>query len=1011
MKITSSAVKNYQFTIVIFLCLVALGISSFRNMPRSEDPALKIPSFNIVIIYPGANSVDMERLVARPLEDRLKELDDIDKMHATIRDGVAIIGIDFFYGTDPDKKYDDVLRQVNVERPNLPADILSSDVFKIQTVDVALMQVALVSEDASYARLQDLAEDLKKEFERVPGIRKSEKHSFPEKQIRVSLDLDNLARLAIPLDRVVAAIRASNTNIPGGSVELGARRFNLKTSGNYTSIDEVRMTPLAGSGKAVVYLKDVAQVDWSYEDKEVFGRFNGQRAVFVTALPRNNINIFDTRDGLREVVKSFRGRLPGNVKIEAAFDQSVNVERRLGRLEEDFLIALALVLVTVLPLGWRASFLVMIAIPLSLAMGMTLLYFTGYGLNQLSIVGCVIALGLLVDDSIVVVENIARFRRLGVPPVEAAIKATEQIAVAVVGTTAALLFAFLPLMMLPGGPGQFIRSMPVAVVYTVFSSMVVALTIIPFLASILFRANVKPEGNILLRLLHRGIELSYRPLLHRCMQHRVITLFVAAVLFGCSLLLLNPIGFSLFPSAGTAEFLIKIDAEEGASTAETDAIAGKVERVLAANEQVEWYFTTIGKGNPQIYYNEGPLGQKANKAEIFVRLKQFDSKKSPALLEQLRHQLRSMTGAQINVKEFEQGPPIEAPIAVRVFSENLQTLAEMSARVETILHEIEGTRDINNPQRVQRTDLKLVVNKSTAAMLGVPNAEIDRAVRLAFAGLNVSRFRESDGDEYNIQLALPRGERASLDNWKLIQVQAGSGQYVPIGQLATLEFTSAPPVIQRFNRERSTTVTSYVRTGYNVDKLTKLTEAKLLKLSWLPGTRWAFGGEVESRKESFGDLSSAIMIAMFGILAILVLEFRSFRGTIIVASVIPLGVIGGLCALYLTGYSLSFTATVGFVALIGIEIKNSILLVDFTNQLREKGTPLKEAIEQAGEIRFLPVVLTTLTAVGALLPLAVQKSGLYSPLAVVIIGGLISSLLLSRLVTPVMYSLIPPPQK
>jgi multidrug efflux pump subunit AcrB len=1010
MKITSSAVRNYQFTIVVFLCLVALGITSFRNLPRSEDPALKIPAFNLVVIYPGANAVDMERLVAKPLEDKIKELDDIDKIRTSIRDGVAIIEVEFFYGTDPDKKYDDVLRQVNVERANLPADILSADVFKIQTIDVALMQVALVSEDASYARLQDLAEDLKKEFEHVPGIRLAEKHAYPEKQVRVALDLDKLARLAIPLDRVVAAIRASNTNIPGGSVELDARRFNLKTSGNYSSIDEVKMTPVAGSGAAVVYLKDVAAVEWSYEDKEIFGRFNGQRAVFVTAKPRNGINIFDTRDGLRAVVASFRSRLPGDVKIEAAFDQSVNVESRLGRLGEDFLIALALVLITVLPLGWRASLLVMIAVPLSLAMGMTLLYFTGYGLNQLSIVGCVIALGLLVDDSIVVVENIARFRRMGVPPIEAAVKATDQIAVAVVGTTAALLFAFLPLMMLPGGPGQFIRSMPVAVVYTVFSSMVVALTIIPFLGSRLLSAKENPEGNILLRLLHRGIVLSYRPLLHWCMQNRVVTLLGAAILFGGSLLLLNPIGFSLFPSAGTAEFLIKIDAEEGASTAETDAIAQKVERVLAANHEIEWYFTTIGKGNPQIYYNETPLGQKANKAEIFAKLKEFDTKKSPALLEQLRQQLHSISGAHINVKEFEQGPPVEAPIAVRIFSENLQTLAEISARVEGLLHEVEGTRDIDNPQRVQRTDLKLAIDKPMAAMLGVPNAEIDRAVRLAFAGLNVSRFRESNGDEYNIQLAMPRGDRATLDNWKHIQVLSGSGQYVPIGQLASLEFTAATPVIQRFNRERSTTVTAFVRTGYNVDKLTKLTGEKLVKLNWPVGTRWEFGGEVASRKESFGDLTSAILIAMFGIFAILVLEFRSFRGTLIVASVIPLGAIGGLCALYLTGYSLSFTATVGFVALIGIEIKNSILLVDFTNQLRAKGTPLKEAIEQAGEIRFLPVVLTTLTALGALMPLAVQKSGLYSPLAIVIMGGLISSLLLSRLVTPVMYSLLPPPK-
>ncbi|MFA5264765.1 MAG: efflux RND transporter permease subunit, partial [Opitutaceae bacterium] len=638
MKITSYAVRNFQFTLVVFFCLVALGVTSFRNLPRSEDPALRIPAFNIVVIYPGANPTDMERLVARPLEDRLKELDDIDKIRTSVRDGVAIVGIEFFYGTDPDKKYDDVLRQVNVERPNLPPDILSTEVIKVQTTNVALMQVALVSKDASYARLQDLAEELRKRFERVPGIRTAAKHAFPLKQVRVSLDLDKLSRLRLPLSRVIAAIQGANANIPGGAVELGSRRYNLKTSGSYTSIDEVRLTPIAGSGTAVVYLKDVAEVDWSYEDKEDFGRFNGERAVFVTAMPRNGINIFDTRDGLRAAVERFRGQgtLPGDVRIEAAFDQSVSVEKRLGRLEMDFLMAFALVLLTVLPLGFRASLLVMISIPLSLAMGLTLLYFTGFGLNQLSIVGCVIALGLLVDDSIVVVENISRFRRMGIPPIEAAIQATNQITVAVIGTTATLLFAFLPLMMLPGGSGQFIRSLPVSVVYTVFASMVVALTIIPFIASRVLTGKEPPEGNVLLRLLHHGIERSYRPLLHWCMQHRGITLLIAAALFASSLLLIKPIGFSLFPAADSEQFLVKINAEEGASIAATDGIARKIEALLAASDRIDWCFTSVGKGNPQIYYNEIPLGQKASTGEIFAKFKPFDQKTRMQFLEQLR---------------------------------------------------------------------------------------------------------------------------------------------------------------------------------------------------------------------------------------------------------------------------------------------------------------------------------------------------------------------------------------
>lgn len=1012
MKLTDYAVKHSQFTLVVFACLAALGLTSFLTIPRLEDPNLKIPSFIVVAVYPGANATDIEQLVARPLEDAFKELDDIDKIRSSVKDGYVSVTVEFFFGTDPEKKYDEILRQVNVERGRLPSGVTEIDVRKIQTVNVAMMQVALVSPEASYARLQDLAETLRKRFEAVAGVRQARKHAFPEKQVRVSLDLDRIAQLKLPLGQIIGAIQGDNAVIPGGAVELGDRRFNLKTSGSYADIEEVRRTPVVRSGEAVVRLGEIADVQWTTADKEDFGRYNGERAVFVTARPREAQNLLAMSEGLRAEIERFRATLPGDVRLELGWDQSINVESRLGRLEHDFIIAFALVLLTVLPLGFRASLLVLVSIPLSLAMGLTVLHYAGYSLNQLSIVGCVIALGLLVDDSIVVVENIVRFRRMGRGPVEAAIEGTRQIAVAVVGTTATLLFAFLPLLMLPGGPGQFIRSLPLAVVFTVLASMFVALTIIPLLASLVLRGPETGGGNVLLRLLHRGISRTYRPILHWVMQHRIAALAASALLVAGSFALVPQIGFSLFPKAGVPQFLVQIEAEDGASLAATDAIARRVEALLAKNPQVENFFTTVGNNNPQIYYNEVPAATKANVAEIFAALKTYDPKRSPAVFAALQRELAEISGAQIVVKEFENGPPIEAPIAVRILADDLDVLARYSAEVERVLSGIEGTRSVNNKLRVRRTDLRVVINKPMAAMLGVPETEIDRAVRLAFAGIEVGKFRESDGDQYAIQVALPRGERATLDNWPKIQVQsATTGAYVPIAQVAELAFESAPPVIQRYNRERSATVTAFAADGYNVDRLTRATEAELTKIAWPSGVRWSFGGEVESRKESFGGLGGAILIAAFGILAILVLEFGSFRGTLIVASVIPLGFIGGILGLWLTGYSLSFMAAIGFVALIGIEIKNSILLVEFTDQLRTEGVELKAAIEQAGEIRFLPVVLTTMTALGALLPLALQGSGLYSPLAVVIIGGLISSLLLSRLVTPVLYSLLPPPLK
>ena len=1009
MKITDFSVRNPQFTVLVFLALSAVGLLAFWSIPRAEDPDPRFPGGTVIVQFPGANQNDLEQQVARPLEDAVKELEGVTKLTTKIQDGVAVLNVDFEYGSDADKKYDELLRQVNSVRSQLPAELQSIEVRRFRTTDVTLVQMALVSSEASYARLAELAESLRKRCERVPGVRHSRKWAFPEKQVRVSLDLDRLAQLRLPIGRVLEAIAGDNLNLPGGAIELGPRRFNLKTSGYYTSLEEVRATPLIASGRAIVQLGDVAEVHWDYEDTEYFARFNRVPAVWVTATMKEGQNIFAVRAGLLAAAEEFRGGLPGDVRLEIGFDQSVNVSHRLGGLLRDFLIALALVLVTVLPLGLRASLLVMVSIPLSLAIGLSLLHFTGYTLNQLSIVGLVIALGLLVDDSIVVVENIARFRRAGHAPIAAATLATQQIAVAVVGTTFTLLFAFLPLLALPGGPGMYIRSLPLAVVYTVLASLLVALTIMPFLASRVLTAHEAPEGNPLLRGLQALIHRTYRPLLHWCMHHRGRTLFFSGVLFVASLGLVPVIGFSLFPTAGIPQFLVQVETPEGTSLGATDIIVREIEARLAPWRFIRSVQTNVGRGNPQVYYNTPQENQRANYAEILATLERFEAQQSPRDLDAVRRCLESIPGATITVREFENGPPIAAPIEVRIFGDNLAGLARLAAEVETLLHDLPGTTAVKNPVRIARTDLQLVIDRPKAALLGVPLPEIDRVARLGVAGLTATRFIEADGDGYGVRVMVPRGERGDLTQWSRLHVTNVAGAILPLAQVASLEFSRSPNTISRFDRQRYTQVTARVLPGYNTGKLTAELAHRLRAIALPPGMRFEFGGEVESSKESFSGIGSAIIVAIFGVFAVLVLEFRSFRGTLIVASVIPLGVIGGLLALYLTGYTLSFVATVGFIALIGIEIKNSILLVDFTNQLRERSVPLREAIEQAGEIRFLPVVLTTLTALGALLPVALEGSGLFSPLAVVIIGGLISSLLLSRLVTPVMYSLIPPP--
>jgi multidrug efflux pump subunit AcrB len=953
--------------------------------------------------------VDIERLVVDPIEDALNELDDIKRMDSRSLDGVGVIQPEFHWHTDADEKFDEVVREVNRIRDQLPADLASLEVRKAGSGLVNIVQVALVSEDASFRELQRLAEDLRDSIETVPGVRNSEYWAVPAPEVRVALDLERMGRAGVTLGQVEMAVRGENATIPGGAVDVGLRKYNLKTSGGYDSLDEVAETVVASRGGRIVKLRDVADVSWDTAEERYVGRFNGKRAVFVTASAKDRVNVFDVRDGIYQKLDEFERGLPQGVVLERGFDQSRNVSHRLNRLGLDFLIAIGLVVLTLLPLGLRASAVVMISIPLSLAIGLSLLYFTGFSLNQLSIAGFVLALGLLVDDSIVVVENISRYLRAGYSRFDAAIAATDQIALAVLGCTATLLFAFLPLLFLPEGAGKFIRSLPAAVLYTVLASLLVALTVIPFLASRILRPEGHDgEGNRALKALMSVIHRIYSPALKVALASPRRTLLAALALVTASVALVPLIGVSVFPPADIPQFRITVETPDGASVADTDRALSFVEQELARHPEIKHHFANLGRGNPRVYYNIFPEETNANVAEVFAELHEFDPRRSPQLYEALRGKFAGYPGARILVESFQNGPPINAPIEVAITGPDLAQLRELAARAEAVIEATPGTRDVDNPQSRQRTDLDLRIDTQKAALLGVAPIDVDRTVRAAIAGLGVGKFREPDGDEFDITLRLPMQGRQTLDALGLIEVASASGQPVPLRQLSAPQFSSAASVIQRHDREREVLISAYPKAGYNTGKVNREVFKRLAAMERPPGYNLRVGGEAEARKESFGGIGTAVLVAVFGILAVLILEFGSFRSMLIVAGVIPLGVAGGLVALLLSGYTLSFTAMIGFVALIGIEIKNSILLVDFTNQMREQGVGLDEAITRAGEIRFLPILLTSATAIGGLLPLAVQGSGLYSPLAIVIIGGLVSSTLLGRLVTPVMYKMLPP---
>ena len=1010
-------VKNWQFTLVIFTAVMVLGINALLNMPRGEDPPFGAPIFSIVVVYPGTNPADMEKLIADPIEEELYQLSDVKKINTTINDGLIVMLAEFNFGVDIEGKNNDVIREINKIRSELPEGIVLLDIKKAASSDVVILQSALVSDTASMELMKDLAQNLEKDIERIKDIKWVEIQASQEKEIHIDLDLDRMAAMKLGLNQVIGLIQANNINIPGGDIDLGQKKYNIKTTSEFKTIDDIRSTivQVTPQGKTVT-LGQIATIYYTEETTDHIARHNSHRAIWINTAMKDKKNIISVRKELEPVLSAFKQKLPKGITLENAFDQEKGVKHRLTGLGRDFAIAIFLVLLTLLPLGTRASIVVMISIPLSLSIGLFMLDLLGYTLNQLSIVGMFVALGLLVDDSIVVVENIERYMRKGISAREAAVTATNHIMIAILGCTATLILAFLPLANLPEGSGDFIRSLPMAVMLTVLASLLVSVTIIPFLSSILLKSHenaASGEGNFFFIAFKKYVNNPYQKLLIWCMSHKLATLVLAAAIFMLSLLLIPILGFSLFPESEKPIITIDIETEPGSNLSHTDKVVRKVEQKLLTFSEIDHISANAGKGNPRIYYNEFQRQNSPNYGQIIVYLN--EKTKVPDIIkfaDKTRTALSGFPGVKIEVKRFQQGPPISAPVEMRIMGNNLDTLDILSTKVEKLIKERSGSMYVRNDLKYVKSDIIVDVNREKAGLYGISSAEIAKTVRLAIAGLQVGEISNTKGDEFKMKVSLSQNTENALQMFDQVFVTSMSGSLVPLKSMASFSLRPSASIIRHFNKERYALVSCFVQNGVNVSQLTDdILDDINTNVTMPEGYRVVAAGERESQQESFGGLGTIIILTVFGLLAILILEFRTFKSTIIVLSVIPMGIIGALVALYIAGETMSFVATVGIIALMGIEIKNSILMVDYTNGLREQGMNLYEAVMDGAETRFLPILLTSMTAIGGLTPLVLENSPLISPLAIVLIGGLISSTLLSRLVTPVLYYLIPPEVK
>ncbi|WDE12234.1 efflux RND transporter permease subunit [Thalassomonas haliotis] len=1002
MNLPFAAIKNAQFTFTLVVLMVLVGLVSYFNMPRSEDPQFEIPITLLEIIYPGASPKDVETLVVDPLEEEFSDIENIKKIESQVKDGGARIEVTFLYGTDADAAFNKVKRAVSTVKPNLPAGVQDVLVLKATPNSVAVMQLALWSEPLDYKTMEFHAKQLEKRLEAITTVRQADIWGYPQQIVAVDIKLNLLKHYGIGVTDINNILKGRAVNITPGFVDGNSRRFNVKASGNFEQLQQLSDTIVLANEDFVLRLKDVASVSFASREPSYLAYFQQKPVIFVTLQQRENTNIFKLTEQVRKEAELFKQQLPENMHLEVIFEQAESVSARVDGFFENLWQGLLLVgLMSLVFLGVRESVVVITAIPLSFLIAIGLLDFSGFGLQQMSIVGMIIALGLLVDNAIVVTESIHREKRNNSNLREAAAAGTSRVGWAISSGTITTMLAFLPMLMLASNTGDFIRSMPVTVVLVLLASLVIALTLTPLLASRFF--SLKP-GKIKTLQHYANIfaERVYSRGLATLIRYRLLVLVTAVACLVGMLSLFGQVGVSLFPRAEKAMVLLDVDTPANSSLEYTDQVMQDMTKVLAKYPLINKVALNVGNSNPRIYYNEIPKRGVVKFGQALLILHEYDEEKVRQLVTDLRREFSSWHQASITVKEFTQGPVTDQAIAVRLMSESLDDLEQVAADLSAHMASLNGIINLDNPIGVANTELALTLDYDKAGLAGIDINTLDNTVQTILSGAFVGRFNDENGENYPIVVRRTNPDIKGLSD---VHIQSNSGEFIPLSQVASQTLQKGHSEFFHYQKLRMAKVSADAAQGYSVHELTSKVVAYLEQYPLPPGLYYTLGGEEESRQESFAGLSQIMLITAIGIFAVLVLQFQSFLQPLIIFSSIPFAMAGSVIGLYLTGLSFSMMAFIGLISLFGIVVNNAIILIDTTNRNLADGLDKTAAILSASATRFTPILLTTLTTIGGLLPLTLFGGGLWQPLGVVIISGLCVSALSSFLLVPILTQL------
>ncbi len=999
---------------MVMIGLVVLGLFAYRRLPIDQYPEVDIPVVSVQTVYPGASSETIEREVTRKLEEVFNPVAGVDRITSVSLEGVSQIVVEFDLGRDVDVASQDIRAKIEGIRRELPADIESPVVQKFDPAAEPIISLALASNTQPIDRLTLLADEtIRRRLESARGVGEVRIAGGLEREIRVNLIPNRLQALGVTVPDVMQALAQQNMEVPAGRVESGAREQLVRVTGRITDPRQFEDVVVVTRGGQPVRLRDVANIETGTEEERSIALVNNQRAVSMDILKVSGANTVQVADAVQKEITKIRKALPQGTELRIVRDNSVHIRQSVTDvIHELFLGALLTIIIVMLFLNdWKATAITSLALPVSVISSFILMDMLGFSINMLTLMALSLSIGILIDDAIVVVENIVRHREKGEDHFTAAAKGTREIFLAVMATTLSIVAVFVPVAFMGGIIGRFFFQFGLTVAWAVLVSLFVSFTLTPMLSA---WWGVNPhvrgaKGNRITETIakfNRWFDSQanrYRGVIRWALGHRKATLLIAAASFIGAIMLFPLIGGGFFPESDNSEFAVIFETPEGSSLAYTRSKAEQLLAELRREKGVDYTYTTIGSG----------ATGTVTAGNIYVKLtKPAERDRSQKdIMAAARAKLTRMQGIEVQVLEGGGlGGPV-APLQVQINGPDVRELQNISTQAVALMRTIPGVVDIKSSLGDPKPEFRIVVDRDVANRIGVDIGSIAGTIRPLLAGQTATRWEDPTGEEREVVVQVPKALRSSLEDIASIPVATsekvnGMSRLIPLSDIARIESGTAPAQIDRKDLERVASIGAST-SGIAISEASSAITSKLEAIKLPPGYSIGLGGETEQLAETAGYVLEAIALAVILIFLILASQFESFTQPFAIMVSLPLSLVGVLLALLFTGSTMNMMSMIGVIMLMGLVVKNAILVVDNANERRAAGADRTTALIEAGAVRLRPIMMTTLAMIFGMLPIALamgEGGGFRAPMARAVIGGLITSTLLTLLVVPVVYT-------